>query len=203
MTLAEADMAALIRTLPADFAMVEAHETADNRRKGRCVEATRIAVAVMRRLGHDVGPLACDVMAANSAAWRLIGERVPVTRWPPNAWSKGAMCDLTPSAPIRQEPGRRKGFGGHLVVVGDGWFADLTAEQFHAPDLGILCADAIIGAYRPDEATELSLPRGGHVMWSWRPEVRSYRTVPAWRQDVDHELVMLMARRVRLAWQQR
>lgn len=195
---AERDLRALCDLLPPSFAMVEAHETADGRRKGRCVEATRIVVAIMRRLGHQAGPLACDVIVANRAAVEMMARRVPLTKWRPGAWSVGAVCDITPSAPILQEPGRLKGFGGHLVVAGAGWFSDMTAEQYHRPDRGIVLSTAIMAPLTP-KSTEIDLPRGGRLMYTWRPEVRSYRTVPAWRQDIDHDFETDMVARVRKA----
>lgn len=194
----ERDLRALADLLPPTFAMVEAHETADGRRKGRCVEATRIVVAIMRRLGHEAGPLACDVIAANRAAAALMAARVPITAWPPEAWSMGALCDITPSAPILQEPGRVKGFGGHLVVAGARWFADFTVEQYHRPSRGIVLGTAILGP-RDGESAEIDLPRGGRLMYTWRPEVRRYRTVPAWRQDIDHHFEAELVERVRAA----
>lgn len=145
--------------LPEDFATTRGP---DGRRRGRCVAATRVARAVLADLGVQSRPLACDVMAANAAAVRLIAEGIGADGWPPaaNAWSIGSRCDSTPPAPIANEPDRRRSFGGHLVLVGHGWFADLTAQQFHRPQLGILVPGAIVGPYDEDLVVAEAAPAG-------------------------------------------
>lgn len=195
-----AEVSALVRLLPDDFATTI--NPIDGRRRGRCVEACRIVRAVLGQLGVQTRPMACDVMAANAQAVELINQGLPAQSWGVGAWSIGCCCDSTRPAPISDEPARKRGFGGHLVLVGDGWFVDLTAQQFHRPELGIVVASALVGRWHEDQvAAELDLPRGGLLRWLWRPEIRSYRTVPAWRQDVGSEDTrnLVAAVRARLA----
>lgn len=192
------ELHAFLALLPDDFAMVEAHETLDGRRKGRCVEATRLAVAVLQAVGLDARPLACDVMAANARAVPLLLDHVPVRSWSPGAWSTGSKCDDPPAQANLQEPTRRRGFAGHLLVAGDTWFCDLTAEQFHRPSKRIVVPGPVVGPYQPGEyGTVMQLENGANLTWVWRPEVKAYRTVPAWRQDVPRDLLNLVVQRVR------
>lgn len=192
------ELHALVDILPSRFALVDPRESSSGGPRGRCIEGTRLATAVLRHLGVDAAALACDVVAANRAGVALLAEGVPATEWPPHAWSIGVLCDIPRSGANRQEPGRRRGFAGHVVACGDGWFCDLTAQQFHRPERGLVVDAALAGPYDPAVArVSHDLPRGAVLVWKWRPEVRSYRTTPAWRQDVGHGLVLAMAERIK------
>lgn len=165
---------------------------------GRCVEATRVAVAALTQVGVVCRAEACDVTALNcvDADWRAAGAEPPM---PTDAWSIGLRCDAMAMAPNLSEPyRRRKGFAGHLVVRGDGWFADLTAQQLHRPEHGVHVLGVLAGEV--DEAELLAqaeLPHGGLVEYFWRPEIRHWRNTPAWRQDIPAELIRLLVQGVR------
>ena len=85
-----------------------------------CVLAGRVATEALRYMDirHLVVPI--DALAFNSAAFDLIGE-VPADEWGDSeAWSVGAMTtDLEAN------------WSGHVVVVTDDWFLDLSANQFN------------------------------------------------------------------------
>lgn len=185
---------ALVEILPDDFAWADKAA-----RKGRCVEATRIAVAVLRRMGVECKAMACDVDVLSPEAARRLeaGELVPP--FDGDVWILGIRCD-EPGGPSRDEPTRRRSFGGHLVVVGDDWFADLTAQQFSRPEHNIVVDGAIVGAYWPGDAAVRAIRHDGtEVRWMWRPEIAMWRRTPAWRQDVPVDLLDAMVRRVELA----
>ncbi len=196
------EVRALCRILPDDFAIVDPSEADanDGIRRGRCIEATRLAVGVMARLGIAARPMACDIAAINAVALPLVKAGAPASTWPPDAWSTGTSCDAYRSGANRSEPYRRgAGFAGHVVVVGNDWFCDLTVEQYHRPHIGIRIPGVIIGPYGGDGGVVIPLAGGGELVWWWRPEFRSYRTTPAWRQDVDYRLTTALAERVRAA----
>lgn len=177
------EVRALVAVLPAWFATVEGLQG----RRGRCVEACRVATATLRKMGVDCGALACDVDACNAGV--TFGPVGAAPDTPPTASSfvLQVSCDEPSSGANYDEPRRRQGFAGHLVVVGAGWFADLTAPQFHRPEHGVVVTGAALGPYDPLElGTEMDLPAGGRLRWYWRPEVKAWRTTPAWRQDVPH-----------------
>lgn len=182
----------LVEILPAGFAV-----TKENGR-GRCIEAARLATAVLRRAGVGARPMACDVVAFNADALALFDQGVPITDWPPTAWTRGASCDHDHPGPNLSEPYRRVNPGGHLVVastVDDTWFVDLTVQQYHCPEQGIVI-EAAIAADEVDwdhGGIRWPLSTGGAVEWYWRPQIKAFRTTPAWRQDVDHGLVAKMA----------
>lgn len=164
--------------------------------KGRCIEACRLATALLPKIGVPCKALACDVNAVNAKAFELMTAGVPVSQWPKStdAWWVAIRCDYPSSGANFQEPDRRRGFGGHLVVVGEDWFLDLTAQQLHRPQYGILVRHPLTGPYDPAErGVEHLLDRGGRVHWYWRPEVKRWRTTPAWRQDVSRDLIKAMA----------
>lgn len=185
---------ALVEALPDDFATTVGIQG----RKGRCIEAVRIVTAILPRMGVPCRPLACDVRAAGSLALDLLARRVPPARWPDQARIVEVECDAEVSGASFQEPNRRKGFGGHLVVVGDDWFLDVTAPQFHRPDRGIHVPGALSGPYDPaDDGVEHSLDEGGLIRWLWRPEVARWRRTPAWRQDIPHHSAETLSAAIR------
>lgn len=176
---APAEVYALVDELPDEFAL-----TSDGR--GNCIEASRLAVAAWRRMGLDCKPVACDVMAFNSVARVLHSARVPIREWPEFAWSVGVRSGGRDEHDgTGREPFRRFGWGGHVVVHGVGWFADLTAVQFNRPAKRIHVPGAVVGPLVDDVGVEHPLDDGGLIRWYWRPELRSYRSTPAWRQDVE------------------
>lgn len=193
-----------VELLPDDFALVgdgEAPVTGrPPRRRGRCIEAARLMVSVMSRLHVPAKALACDVVVLNGAARQAAEAHIDIGDWPPDAWSCGAQCaEPSPGANI-SEPYRRLGFGGHLVVAGEGWFVDLTVAQFDRPEHGItIAADAgLVGAYDPTAAgARCELPRDAQISWIWRAKHKAWRTTPAWRQDVSRPLALTMAERIR------
>ncbi len=181
----------LVDALPEHFAV-----TQENGR-GRCIEATRLATAVLRAARVPCRPMACDVVALNAEALALYDQGHAVASWPATAWSRGTFCESSHPGPNLSEPYRRANFGGHLVVaspIDDDWFVDLTVEQYHDGDHGIVIEAAFAGdgVNWTDGGARWALPGGGAVDWYWRPERKAWRTSPAWRQDVRNELVALM-----------
>lgn len=207
------EVLALVDLLPAGFAMTG--ETVDGRRRGRCIEAVRIATAVLPAAGVACRPMPCDALVYNAAARELVTAGVPLADWPAAAHSLGVAVDgdayaergmvpggrggaLEPGGSL-SEPYRRSGWAGHLVTVGDGWLLDLTAGQFARPDRGIVVEDAIAGPLEEASAgVEVDLDEGGILVYRWRPEAARWRRTPAWRQDVRRELVELMVERIRV-----
>jgi transglutaminase-like putative cysteine protease len=186
----------LAALLPKEAAVVDA----GGKQRGRCIEVTRIAVAVLRRLKIPARALACDTIVFNEAARALYDSGVPVEDWPSAAWSGGTMCSTPQQGPNLSEPHRVAGFGGHLVMAGDGWFADYTLQQYHRPARGVIitaafCAEVVFGSC----GARLELDHGGVVEWYWRPQVKSYRTTPAWRQDFPHATMVATAAAVAAA----
>jgi len=157
---------------------------------GTCIEVSRLLVDTLRRLGiSEAKAVAVDVVFGNAAAKGLQG--VPMDEWPPDAHTCGAGVGYQMlAAGSTTEPGRRKGFVGHVVVVGDDWMVDMTAQQFHRPDRGIIiegpvCTGSVPGiGSKHHHELELALPEGGWCLYVTRPEVKSYRTSNAWRSEV-------------------
>lgn len=183
------EVRAFVASLPDDWATVIGLQG----EKGNCIESARLATTVLPKLGVPCTAMACDVIVSNRSASDLIDHGVPLADWPPGAWSVGVDCDYQSPGASFQEPERRRGFGGHLVVVGDGWFLDATAPQFARPRQGIVVLAALVGPYDPEvPSATYDLPRGGTYSWRWRPEVKRWRTTPAWRQDISRQLLDAM-----------
>jgi hypothetical protein len=162
--------------------------------RGLCIESTKFMISALRRLQVDAKAMAVDVWAGNADA--VAHRPEPMDTWPPTAFSIGSVCATGAGGPeIRAEPHRRGSFMGHLVIVGDDWLVDLTAEQFSRPQFGVhvnggVCAYPIpgVGAKDPFEV-QMSLPAGGQLIYQTRPEVKSWRTVPAWRDETGEKAV--------------
>lgn len=157
--------------------------------RGNCIEASKLAVAVWRRLGIECKAMACDVDAANATG--LLALAASGGRSIGAGWSVGVRCEPDAEANslvIDRNP--EGSFFGHLVVVGDDWFADVTAAQFHRPEIGIHVPGAVVGPYDPeDQGVQRLLDGGGMIRWYWRPEWKRWRVTRAWRQDVPRDLV--------------
>lgn len=185
---------ALVETLPDSFATTIGIEGL----KGRCVEASRIAVAVLSKMGTSCRAMACDADALNAAAEAARLADTPSNEWPVDAYSVGMRCDDTVTGRNFHEPARRRGFAGHLVVVGDDWFVDLTAAQLSRPDRGIVIPGAMAGPYVPgDTGVQCLLGDGAALRYFWRPEIAHWRTTPAWRQDIPPLLMDAAIRAIR------
>lgn len=177
----------VVEVLPDAFAWAETG-------RGRCIEAARLLTVVSQRLSIPVRPLACDVTVMNLAAVTAADQDLPMLEWPADAALLYASCDgENPSTASLTEPYRHSAFPGHLVVAGLGWFLDATAPQFSRPDHQIDIGGAISGPYQPDEpSTAVVLDNGVAVSWRWRPEIKSWRNTPAWRQDIPGHLLELL-----------
>lgn len=163
---------------------------------GRCIEASRIAVATWRKAGVSCRAIAADVLAFNAKAFGLWQLGIASDQWPSDAWSVGCWCDRGISR--TGSSGETHTFNGHLVVVGDGWLADLTAQQFNRPQYGIHVPETVLITGDPHQRGDKQEFGFRHetttVMYRLRPEIASWRLTPAWRQDVDRDLLDLLVK---------
>lgn len=177
--------------------------------RGTCIETSKVAVAVLGRLGVACKAVAADVGAFNASAWLAYQAGVPFEEWPKGAYSVGVGCGIQEidetSLASAQEPHRTSGFVGHVVVVGDDWLLDMTAPQLHRPDHGIIVVGPVLvgpvpgiggkDPYSVDLAVAGSMTRISYVT---RPEIKRYRTSPAWRNDTGfREAVDTLVERTR------
>ena len=96
---------------------------------GYCVNATRIAIDVLGKLGVAAKPAVWGVIVGNAEALRMIDSGTPVDEWPDSAWTVG----VEPDSPVPLS----KGIRGHLVAEVDGGILDLSARQFTREAYGI------------------------------------------------------------------
>lgn len=161
---------------------------------GLCIEFASIITRALRRVGIASRPLPCALLAANAEALELRRRGIPVSSWPPSAWSVG--CD--PAVPAGG-----RGVDYHVVVIGaepanpDRWFwLDVTAPQFSRPGRGIDVPGAIVARdlALPDDPFDRSLPDGAHglsvdladgatVEYRFIPRIKAFRSSGAWRED--------------------
>lgn len=185
---------ALVETFPDGWATVVGFQGV----MGRCVESSRLIVAVLTQMKVPCKPLACDTDALNDIAVEQMLAGNLAADWPVDAWVVSTRCDARTSGASYDEPEREAGFGGHLVVVGTDWFLDVTAGQMERRPRRIFVKDTIAGPYDPaDDGVDVALARGGRLRYFWRPEIRHFRSLPAWRQDLHPLHIETAARAVR------
>lgn len=169
---------------------------ADGSRRGRCIEAARLSVAVLRRAGLECKAMACDVMAMSWMTAAAVQDgRTPRTQ----AIMVSCDKDLPGFATCEHDRCERdaESFSGHLVVVGPDWFLDLSAPQFHRPNIGVFIPGPIMGPGGWEGPGVMGLSdQGTQVHYRWRPEVARWRRTPAWRQDVPRGMVEAFLQRM-------
>jgi len=154
-----------------------------------CIEATWIAIEVLRRFGAEAVPLPVQVALFNGPAWRLhgLGFRIDGLAWKTqSAWSVGVGYGTT-SAPDR--------WNGHLVAIvptddGD-WLLDLSIGQAHRPgrnlDVGPMLLTAERSMLLGEELQAVSWPDLTAVYGRKTDGIADeWKTTPAWTGRVRH-----------------
>ncbi len=138
-----------------------------------CIEAGCIAVGLAQSYGYlcEPVPVAVRVLHGNAAT-------------------------VLPGPTSR----RRDGFAGHLVVhyPGADMLVDLTADQFHSPERGLLVPAPLLMPVTRDALAagiEVTLPAGTQIAYQEMADDVSWRALPAWR---DSSGVTIAAARRRL-----
>lgn len=146
---------------------------------------------MLSALGVDHKPLPCAVWAANAAGLALADAKVPVEEWPEEAFSIGVDPDYTPPGPTRLDQ-----WWGHLCIAGSDWLMDLTAQQFHRPQRGVIVEGGLLVTDLPVDLTkdntqmlEADLRGGGTIRYISRNELARWRMSSAWRQDVAPQII--------------
>lgn len=129
--------------------------------RNACVEAACIAVGVAQAFGFlcEPIPVAVQVIA-------------------------GGEATILPGDGSR----RRPGFAGHLLVhyPGADTAVDLTADQFHAPDRGLLVPEPLVLPVPRDAfvgGIGFTLPTGTRMTYRELVDDVSWRALPAWHES--------------------
>jgi len=156
--------------------------------KGACILATRTAIEVGRYFGVTLTAQPLSVVVLNPAAKAEYAQQRPIDEWPPEAWSVGTHCTDTVTA---------TGWEGHLIVVGDGMMADLTAGQFDRPEKGIRCAPWVMPVPTQPPPWGFEFGEAPSTQMVMLPcEARAYRQSPDWRTNY-RDLAAATIRRIR------
>ena len=94
-----------------------------------CVLSARLASEVLDYFGIKHRVLPMSVMAMNDEMLKHQQEDVHYTAWSPTAWSVGVGFGQMVATNKDSRDGT--GFDGHVVVVTDNHYIDLTAYQFN------------------------------------------------------------------------
>lgn len=146
------------------------------------IQATRVGIAALGRVGIEARPLPCGITVFNHAALRLHMQGVPTALWPEEARS------VTVS-PALANPG--PGWNGHLLIEHDELICDLALGAFSRQDciqarptvwvkgIDLVPVDTEHGlawvSHRPDDPF--------FVRMDPKPHLTEWRRGPAWRQD--------------------
>ena len=88
--------------------------------ENHCILATRTAIEVGRYFGVKLEPLPVSILLFNQPGWERFTQGIPVSDWPPEAWSVGTETN---------DEVTKTGWNGHLIISGGGMMLDLTANQ--------------------------------------------------------------------------
>jgi hypothetical protein len=90
-----------------------------------CINGARVVTRALEKLGVQSRAVSVQFLLFNRPAWMLFEQDIPVSEWPPEAWSLG----VGPNA----QRGVANRWDGHVVVEGEGWTLDISAKQFARP----------------------------------------------------------------------
>lgn len=139
-----------------------------------CINGTRIAKEVLAHFGVKSRPVSVGCALFNRFAYELFINGVPAPDWPEHAWSVGVHPDA---------PNTDTGWNGHLMLEGEGWTLDVSAQQFHRPGL-ILVPNALwfTENVKPEGEQSIFVDARQQVMVVWRtPYNTRWRQASGWR----------------------
>jgi hypothetical protein len=150
-------------------------------RTGYCINGSRIAISVLTRLGITARPVSVTLAVFNQQAADLWLNDVPMDEWPAHAHSIGVGFPDDPA------PG---GWKGHLVVEGDDWTMDVSAEVLDRPGL-IISKGAVVfpGKLDYEEGVPTAWHDQHHQLWVFQrtPANNTWRNARGWKLS-DHNL---------------
>jgi hypothetical protein len=148
--------------------------------RGRCVQATRVGIEVLRYFGFQGRPLVTLMMTGNLAwvEWMLAGQPQPM---PDEVWSVGIDPEHRPED---------RGYPAHLVIALGGMLLDLDAGLYARPHKGIHLPPTIYTPIRGQEEGKpiaaADLEGGGAVVYHDRSAYHvpppDFRSIGAWKQ---------------------
>lgn len=163
--------------------------------RNTCVLTTRIGLAVLESQGVRARPQPVFVTVANRRGFEMHQNRVPVERWPSDAWAVG--IDERSSLTGKDS----KSWNGHLVLVvrlpGEPrLLIDLTADQFDRPAKGMVVGGpvfmGIASEWSPQDplSTVIGGPEDGQwdAIVTYRPMPPGHHAFATWRDSADWNL---------------
>lgn len=153
-----------------------------------CILAAAVSREALKYFGlgpkTDVVPVAAT--ATNEDGYEYVRAEVPAVAWPDEAWAVYAG-----SQSKDLDPGR--GWSGHMAVLVDGYYVDLTAAQFDRPAKEIETGGALLIHRSQFELVEFGggsywhVPLvKGHYLWHPEPKNDRYRGTPDWTRNRRH-----------------
>jgi len=175
----DAIVALLREEVPAEIERWVPRHLAGQAGWGRCIQATRVGLEVLRYFGVEARPLVTLLITGNRAwaEWMLDGSPQPM---PDEAWAVGIDDEL--------HEGQR-GFPGHLVIELDGQLLDLDAGFYARPERGIFVPPTVLVEMTPVEETGAlagtDLAEGGALLYGQhRGTPVNFRGTGAWKHTV-------------------
>lgn len=138
-----------------------------------CILAARVAHEALTYLDVPHGVQPVQAVVANDIALAMMVGDLPMADWPDEAWnvSAGSQSNLG------------NGWAGHVAVIADNWYLDLSATQFDRPAKNIATGGPIVR-----HLDEMAFDTGyirfpvAEGWYQWRPEDNpTYRTAPDWK----------------------
>ncbi len=162
---------------PIALAAIWPRDLSAGRAQGACVASTRVVIEVLSRYGIECRPMPCSVSLFNQQAAHLTVDRVPMDRWPAEAWSVGVAAREDPS-PLPWD--------AHLVaewrIGGVSGILDADLGFQERPDYDMPARPVSVRYLRPKARTATCEIDGRtSVIWELKPHLTQFKQTPAWR----------------------
>lgn len=176
--------------LPVIYAMAEAWKRWRMLRdfpfelNGCCINSSRVTTRALDKMGIASRPVSVSVMLWNQAAWQQFAQGVPMEQWPPEAWSLGVAehADVSP-----------KDWNGHLIVEGEGWTLDPSAQMFDRPGKIKVPGPWVLETQIPVNDRLIANDNHGQilVLERWASN-NAWRQAPGWKRLHEEEVPILI-----------
>jgi hypothetical protein len=131
-----------MRPSPAEIMLASREAVLKEFRIESCIATTRVIVNVCAYYGIAAHPMPVSVAAFSRAAWKLLGDGVPVSDWPREAGSVGVGCRRLLGKPLSTQ------WDGHLVAIAGNYLLDGSLDQVSRPQRGLSLGPLAIGMPR-------------------------------------------------------
>lgn len=154
-------------------------------RNGCCINSARVTTRALDKFGVASRPVSVKLLLWNQLAWQHFSLGIPIDQWPKEAWSLGVAehgNDIHP-----------KDWNGHLIVEGEGWTMDPSAQMFDRPGKITVPGPWVFEAQIPADDRMVCNDEHGQILVLERwVQNNAWRVAPGWTRLHEREVPMLV-----------